>query len=338
MNKKLIFNFFKDRLNIFGLFAFNSIILIVFFNFEEGTRQEIVYPLILSSFSLALLLITEGYKYFGFNRNLDRVTEAMATDLKPVTSEQKKINGFWLAALEKHTGELNKLKLESKNRNYFLSQWIHNLKTPISVIDLIIQKAAYEEKDLSEVMDSIREENQRLYNRVEQLLTITRLEDFERDYGLQSLNLVEAIKKLLHSRRRQFILSGVLPELTTEAEEMLVLSDKKWNEHMLEQVISNAIKYSKEEEKSKKVFINISRREDKTILSIRDEGIGIPNYDINRVFDAFFTGENGRLHRDSSGIGLFITSEIANRLGHEISITSELHKGTEVTFSYITKL
>lgn len=107
---------------------------------------------------------------------------------------------------------------------------------------------------------------------------------------------------------------------------------------MLEQIISNAIKYSKEDGKSKKLYIDIKESGEKTLLSIKDEGIGIPSFDLNRFFEPFFTGENGRAHQDSTGIGLYISSEIVKRLGHKLEIKSEPKKGTEVVVEYITKL
>lgn len=338
MIKNLIKNFFIDRINIIGLFIFNAAILIVFFNLEEGTRKEVVYPVLLSAFSLLVLLITEWVKFYCFNYSLEKSKKDLHGQLKPVTIEQKEISKVKGALVRKHQEEINEVSNENKNKNYFISQWIHNLKTPISVIDLLVQKCKLEGKDPYEALANISDENKRLHNSVEQILTIIRLEDFEKDYEAQTVNLVQCMKTMLNKRKGQFILSGIFPELKYDSDEVQVITDKKWNELMLDQIISNAIKYSKEEGKSKNVYIDIKVRGDKTILSIKDQGIGIPSYDLDRIFEPFFTGENGRIFQDSTGIGLYISSEIVKRLGHKIEINSELKKGTEVIVEYITKL
>jgi len=305
---------------------------------EEGTRKEVAYPIILSAFSLLVLLITEWVKYYSFNYYLEKSKGDFSRNLRPVTLEQRELNKVKTAMLRKYQEEINRISTENKNKNYFISQWIHNLKTPISIINLLVQKCKMEDKDPYEAIDNINEENKRLHNSVEQILTIIRLEDFEKDYEPQCINLVQCMKAMVNKRKRQFILSDIFPELNFDSEEILVLTDKKWNELMLEQIISNAIKYSKEEGKSKKLYIDIKIRGDKILLSIKDEGIGIPSYDLDRVFEPFFTGENGRRFQDSTGIGLYISSEIVKRLGHKLKIISEPNKGTEVIVEYITKL
>ena len=105
---------------------------------------------------------------------------------------------------------------------------------------------------------------------------------------------------------------------------------------MLSQIISNAIKYSSDHDKSKNIYFSISKEEKYTVLEIRDEGIGIPEYDIDRVFEPFFTGENGRRIKKSSGIGLYICKLIAEKLGHKIHIKSKVGQGTIVKLRYLS--
>ncbi len=316
----------------------NTAVMILFFNVAPGTRKEVFYPLMLSGFFMIVLLISEWVKYYSFNHSLQRMSCNLNEDLRPITEEQKAINRIMTTAYEIYTSEVSQIKAKNKNKSYFISQWIHNLKTPISVIDLIAQKCRLEDKDPYEAIENITQENKKLNSSLEQVLTIIRLDDFEKDYEPQCIDLVQSIKKLLNDRKKQFIYSGVFPELKCETDEMLVLTDEKWNMHMLEQIISNAIKYSTEEGKTKKIYIDISHNMDNTLLTIRDEGIGIPSYDMDRIFEPFFTGENGRKYRGTTGIGLYVCSEIAKKLGHEIIAKSKLTMGTEFTIKYITKL
>ena len=106
---------------------------------------------------------------------------------------------------------------------------------------------------------------------------------------------------------------------------------------MISQIISNSIKYSAMKGKGLKIKFKIEESEENTNLHIIDEGIGIKDYDLRRVFSPFFTGENGRINGNSSGIGLYIAKEIADRLNHTITLTSIKNEGTKVTIKYLTK-
>ncbi|MDF2567362.1 MAG: sensory transduction histidine kinase, partial [Oscillospiraceae bacterium] len=150
-------------------------------------------------------------------------------------------------------------------------------------------------------------------------------------------DLTESLKKVINTKKNQFIYQHVFPKFDIN-EPFLILTDSKWNELILDQVISNAIKYSMEEKTSHYVYFDIQKQKEMTILSIKDEGIGIPEYDISRVFEPFFTGENGRKYKNSTGIGLYVCAEIAQKLGHKIEIQSDLNQGTVVKISYLSKM
>ena len=120
----------------------------------------------------------------------------------------------------------------------------------------------------------------------------------------------------------------------------MVLSDAKWNNLVLQQIISNGIKYSKPEEgqESKTMDFTLKQVEDKVILTIQDYGKGIPEYDMPSIFEPFFTGDNGRNTKGSSGIGLYFCKEVCTMLGHELNVESYVGLGTTVTLTYLAKL
>ena len=113
-----------------------------------------------------------------------------------------------------------------------------------------------------------------------------------------------------------------------------VLSDRKWNRHMLDQIISNAVKYSKEEGEAKNVTFRLTKEGKKTVLYVEDEGIGMEETDLPRVFEPFFTGENGRNGRNASGIGLYFCKEISEHIQCQLSIESKIEEGTKVKIIY----
>lgn len=338
MNKKLIINFIKDRAFHIFILLLNSSLLILFFNLIHPEKIEIFYPAIISLFMLVILISVEWLRYYRFNKNLLKKSKDSSYNLKAVTCEQKEISKILNALNEKYIREVNHIKSSYEEKSYFLSQWIHNLKTPISVIELIIQKYSSQETIPIEALENISVENDSLFCSLEQVLNIIRLENYEKDYEASSVELLSSLRKIINERKNQFIYKKIFPVIKAEFDSAYIISDSKWNELMLQQIISNAIKYSKAGESSKKIYFTITKDEKYTKLSIRDEGVGIPNYDIKRIFEPFFTGENGRRFRNSTGIGLYICKEIAQKLGHEIEIKSEPSKGTEVIIKYLSKL
>jgi len=337
MNRRIFVNFIKDKTIFTFGFLINSLILIVFFSLSTGSSVEVLYPLLISCFIYFILIIIEWSKYYKFNINLHKSIENVSFDLQPITSEQQETANTINSIHDKYVSEIAEISMENQNNRHFISQWIHNMKTPVSVIDLIIQKSNSEQLLSMEAITDINEENQRLHTILDQVLNVLRLENFSKDYIPETTDLVSSVKKVINSKKNQFIYNKVFPKLHCSSE-AIVLSDSKWNELMIEQIVSNAIKYSNPGDDSKNISFEIEQKSEMTYLKIRDEGIGIPSYDIKKVYEPFFTGENGRKYKNATGIGLYICSIIAQKLGHDLQIESELGKGTSVTISYLSKL
>lgn len=331
--------YFKDRIYLTIAFLLNSVLLIVFFSLLTDSK-EIVYPLLISLFIYSFFFTIDFLKYLKFNRNLSNSINNKFYDLEPSTEEQRNVSHAITQIHNQYMETIYKINSDIAEKEQFLSHSIHNIKTPVSVIDLIIQECERNETNLLDKVQDIKQENMRIHHILEQVLNIIRLDDFSRDYVPKATDLVEVIKKVINNRKNQFIYSHVYPKLDSP-ENVLVLSDEKWNYLLLDQVVSNAIKYSgldMVDGEGNKIYINISQENDKVILSIRDEGVGIPSYDLNKIFEPFFTGENGRRFQDSTGIGLYISSMIAEKLGHDISIESEVDIGTTVKITYLAKM
>lgn len=217
------------------------------------------------------------------------------------------------------------------------------MKTPISVINLMLESSEdsqYIEKRLKE---DIKGEVDKLYEDLDKALSIMRLEEFSRDYAPEEVDIIDSLKNIINSKKNSFIYNNVYPEITCNLSEVKVLTDKKWNEFMLGQIVSNAIKYSSAEsctvdDDGKIVKFIIDKIEDKIILTIKDQGLGIPEYDLKRIFQPFFTGENGRRVKGSSGIGLYIVGLISEKLNHKIEIISNINEGTSVKITYLSKM
>src|SRR5699024_4837305 len=126
--------------------------------------------------------------------------------------------------------------------------------------------------------------------------------------------------------KRFFIRHKVYPNVIEEQKELTVETDEKWLFFIISQLVHNAVKYSAG---SAETFnIRLAQTNGQARLEIQDFGIGIPKEDLKRIFDAFYTGENGRKYRESTGVGLFLVSEITQHLGHSLTVDSVVGEGT----------
>ena len=326
-------SFIKDKLFITIVFFLNCGFLILFFYLSQNNNPIVFYPLAITGFMYMLYIIVEWIRYYQFNKNLEESIDNFDHRLPVSTYQQEQISEVIDKIHQKYIREIHQTKIDIREQKRFLSQLIHNIKTPISVIDLILQN--HPDSD-NEALEEIKEEKDRLYKLLENVLNVLRIDDFSQDYVTEQVKLVEEVKRMINQSKKQFIHQQIYPRLKVNCQEPIVLTDRKWNQVMLDQFISNAIKYSSVKEGDKQINFIIESKEDKVFLRIIDQGIGIPDYDQNKVFEPFFTGENGRKQSNSTGIGLYICSKIAEKLGHELSLQSEKGQGTEIRVSYFT--
>ena len=217
--------------------------------------------------------------------------------------------------------DLHNYKYKLEGHIQFINQWVHQMKTPLSVIHLIIQ----DEDDPR--FTTIGDELDRLKKGLEMVLYTARLDTFDRDFYVETLDLQKIVRTVTSQQKRLFIRSRVFPSFRFE-ENLSVASDEKWLSFVLTQLISNAIRYTVEE--GRKIYFHGYRRGMNVVLEVLDEGVGIPSSDLPRVFDPYFTGENGRSFQESTGMGLHLVKQICEKLGHHIEIESTVNKGTTV--------
>ncbi|MBZ9685606.1 sensor histidine kinase [Clostridium estertheticum] len=340
--KDIVDNFIKDKLLITVVYFTNTLLITLFFLLYVDKKVDVLYPILLSIFVYMIYISFDFYRYYRFNVNIKRAMENVNSDMVTETNEHKTISEVINSIHSNYINIINEMKEENKVNNKFFSQWVHNMKTPVSVIEIIIQKLMYKDQTDLKLIEEIREENTKLLNGLDQILNMMRLEDFSMDYVPETVNLYDSLKKVINERKSQFIHNNVFPKVLCVCNSEKILTDAKWNEVMIGQIISNAIKYSRTCNEGKKgskyVYFHIEKQKKYIVLTIKDDGVGIPYYDINRVFEAFFTGENGRKYKQSTGIGLYICKVISEKLGHEILIESEEGNGTVLQIKYLSKL
>ncbi len=220
--------------------------------------------------------------------------------------------------------EVQGLHASQQRHSKFMNQWIHQMKTPISVLELLLQEETFDKK-------SVQEELDRLKRGLEMVLMNARIDNFENDMQIEQVNLRECVTEVINENKRLFITNQVFPQVLVD-ESVFVASDSKWLKFIVSQFVTNAVKYTFE--KNKKLVVSVEQDETATVLIVRDEGIGIPESDLSRITKAFFTGENGRKTGESTGMGLYLAKEICEKLGHELNIESEVGKGTIVSITF----
>ena len=160
---------------------------------------------------------------------------------------------------------------------------------------------------------------------VEMVLTYLRMEDMSGDLQFEKVSLDKILKQSVRKYSQMFILQKI--RLDYRPVERIVLTDEKWLEFVTEQILSNALKYTKN---GGEIRICLEEKRGRECLVIEDNGIGIQAEDLPRVFEKGFTGYNGRADKKSTGIGLYLCKKIMDKMGHKIWIDSEVGKGTRV--------
>ena len=197
----------------------------------------------------------------------------------------------------------------------YYTLWVHQIKTPIAAMDLLLQAGP----DRATEMEI---ELQKIAQYVDMVLQYLRLDSTAKDLVLQRCQLDAVVRQTVRKYAKLFILKKI--QLVFQETKWEVLSDEKWLCFLLEQLLSNALKYTPEGGKISIVL------DGETNLVIADTGIGIAPEDLPRVFEKGFTGNNGRMDKKATGIGLYLCRRVTNLLGHTISIASEPGVGTQV--------
>ncbi len=315
--------FFKEHSLLIFVQAVQMLVSLSIFWFDGYRDLKLFfYTVFLNFFILCGYLI---YYYLSRQKMYKRLNQPLSslddsfqkTDDAPISKAFDEVlrNQYKL-----YQSQLKSVEKEQEEHRKFMDQWVHQMKTPLSVIELTAQNL--DEPDSS----SIREETEVMKTGLNTVLYIARLRTIEQDFHIKPVELVKLADEVNGENKRFYIRNKVYPKLEVKKEGITVESDEKWLFFILSQLINNAVKYSSEV--SNRIVISIYERGEEAILEVTDFGIGIPEADKRRIFDPFYTGENGRKYRESTGMGLYLAKETISILRHEIEMESVLGKGT----------
>ena len=294
MNK--LWSFLKSEYRVFITLLFVCSIFGGVFLFAGLNMEYFVLGLEIILFALFIFLVMEWFSYVK--------KEDMAKRIEELEIENKALQ--------------SKIIDERKDLEEYFLLWIHQIKTPITVCNLILGKPDADHR-LREQMIYIEEYTNMAMNYLKLMERTSDMDIYEVDLDIIISSIVKKYSLIFIEKKIS------LDYTPTNAK---VISDAKWLSIMLEQIISNALKYTK----SGKISINFDKELLK--LSIKDTGIGIPSKDIKKIFDRGYSGFNGRVNEKSSGLGLYMVGRIAQILNIKIEVYSKLNIGSEFNFIF----
>lgn len=313
-------------LNLLGILALSLFLLAT-----GNTIQMVLF--ILADWLLVLALyLTAGYIYQ--KKRLEKLLE-MARQLKeryllpevmpaPDQAEEQVYYQLLKMAGKSMLERISEVERERGEYRAYIEQWVHEVKTPITALKLLC------ENNRSPFSRDVLVELENINRCAEQALYYARSEHTEKDYSIREMNLADVVHGAIADNK--YLLRQCDMTITVDNLELVVYADDKWVRFILNQIISNAVKYHSPQQPTLHIFAE--RLGDQVLLSIADNGIGIPESDLPRIFEKGFTGQNGRTIRSSTGIGLYLCKRLGDKLGIGLSASSAGSGGTTITLSF----
>ncbi|MCM3612143.1 sensor histidine kinase [Planococcus sp. MERTA32b] len=313
------------------LMSFVSLVLFLS-TAELNMMNNILYINISGLLFLIFYLVFGFFNQRKFYQEIKRVAESdqegvLAGLPKAQTYERKLYLDLIKNNNINYMHKLEKLHDEKREQQEFVMSWIHEVKLPIAASRLIIEKS--EDKPAEWLTDKFEDELQKIDDYVEQALYYSRIDSFSKDYFITEVNVNQIIKSSIKKYAKLFIAKDIQIDIADKNQ--YVQSDSKWLGFVIDQLLTNALKYTDEGGKIAIVFEEDSK--EKRVL-ISDNGIGIKMEDINRVFDRGFTGTAGRSGAKSTGMGLYLAKQLATKLGHGLTISSTENEFTTVVVHF----
>lgn len=315
--KRIFVSYVKQYLYIAVMFAIYAGIFAVVFSLYDLELEALLYA---AGLCILLTVIVLSVHYFlYYQKHMKRLRylkqiEVMNDELpRPETLAEADYQEMIHRLRSIYFDELTAWQKERQAHLDYYTTWVHQIKTPISVMRMVLQTEDTKENR------ALLAELFRVEQYVEMVLNYLRLGSENTDFVFQEYSLDEVIRQAIHKYAAQFVRRRI--RLLYEPVNVQVLTDEKWLVFIIEQVLSNAVKYTPQG------TVRITVTED-LVLQIADTGIGIAPEDLPRIFEKGFTGYNGRADKKSTGLGLYLCRMAADRLSHRISVESVVGEGT----------
>ena len=316
---RLIFDYIKENVKSLVVFAVVYCTVLAVFILYNFPLSEFLYSMLLSGFILLIMAVIDFIRYSKKRRLLHSLLDTILITADNLPVPQGRLEQEYqelISLLYNNTANLKRdMNLRIKNMNDYYTMWVHQIKTPISAMRLILQNSS--DSDAAELSVQLL----KIEQYVEMVLAYIRMDSDTTDYILKECNLEKAVNQAVRKYAQLFIRKKIPVDIQNI--NRTVISDEKWLTFVIGQILSNAVKYS---DKGK---VSIYLKGEK-VLVIEDNGVGIARADLPRIFEKGFTGYNGRTDKSATGIGLYLSKQILNKLGHTITVESQAGVGTRV--------
>lgn len=327
--------YLKDNINFIVFFTVLMSFIMLVSYFDRKNRlldSDILYMLIVSLIMFSAYILIDFYLKYQHIKKLILVKDS--ADKTPILPEPADCKDQIYASIidglyRSYTESIKNIQEEFAENKDFITTWAHEIKTPITTSKLLIE--SFDTASADNTIKSVREEIDRIDNYVEKVLYYSRTDNFSKDYILSEITINRIVKESIKKHSVIFIRKHIkLNDNLTDA--FTVDTDGKWLLFIIDQLISNALKYTHE---GGSISIDCSEDDKEKSLIIEDTGTGIKAQDLNRLFEKSFTGYNGRNENTkSTGFGLYLSQKLARKLGHYITIQSEYGKGTKAIIHF----
>lgn len=306
-------------------------------------KQDLVYAAVLDAILLLVTVLVGFFRYSSKVKALSNALKRPVEEQAQLPEATDDVEMLYQRLLENQSiarseSESSAAIRQSQMRDYY-SMWVHQIKTPISAMKLLLEVEREElgqlmcddeqsQYLLSDNMDSFEDELFRIEEYVGMALQYQRVSSTENDFVLEKVSVDGVIRDTIKKYAKIMIRRHIGINYSGTGQE--VYTDGKWLAFMLEQILSNAIKYTPQGV----VTIETAEEKDRFFVTIKDTGIGIKAEDLPRVFEKGYTGYNGHADKKATGIGLYLCRQMADKLGHTIRMESEIGKGTKVWIGF----
>lgn len=319
---RLFLRYLRGKIRVLAFVLVCAATLLVSFYLFGLPTAAVWYPLALCALIGCIFLLADFFSMRKKHKALEPLATLSAELLQTLPDAADVLNEDYQQIIRSLCAQQRALS-EQAEKNYrgmvdYYTVWAHQIKTPIASMRLALQN---EDSPSSRRLQS---ELSRIEQYVSMVLTFLRLDSDSTDYVIREYALDGIVRSAVKKLAGSFIDKKL--KLEYEPLSLSVLSDEKWLSFVVEQVLSNAVKYT--QEGTVKVFA------EGNALCISDTGIGIASEDLPRIFENGFTGFNGREDKRASGIGLYLCKRICDNLGHTICAESELDKGTTIKIAF----
>ncbi len=335
-----IMEYIKDKVLLLALHVFCMMLMA---GFLFATGYERTYCMLILIFWMLILVLWTGYGYWSrkcYFRELESIVEKMDQryllgELMPVSHKlEDRLYKDLIRASNKSVIERIR-QIEDKQKDYreYIESWVHEIKAPITGISLMCENYRDQRSktpgNIDHMIRRIRFENQRIENYVDMTLYYARSDEVYKDYVIRETDLQETAIVVLKRNKQYLIQSQVRAEVDCED---IVYTDQKWIIFILNQLVLNSTKYRKERDAC--IRIHTEKHGQGVWMIMSDNGIGIKEDELERIFEKGFTGSNGRKTERSTGMGLYLCKKLCGKLGITIRADSKEGKGTDIILEF----